>query len=436
MKGRCGTILSSRMSRGRPLATGAEPASPSEKSARNHGEARAPVFTHSKTLATLLLAFCFGSIVGSWFLTQANGRSSLQAGMDALDSVVLYGVVGAVIAWRRPSHPMGWMFLAIGALWTSGRFADQYAQYTLVTHPGRFPGGTLAVWYGEWFWIPALFFTFVFTILLFPDGHIPSPRWRPFFWFALLSSGVFTVAAALERELELASQDLAVRNPVGLLPIDDVEDIAALPPLLAFVCALGALSSLVIRFRRSRGDDRQQLKWVAYAATLLVLGFIAMAVSDEFTGRRPPVVDALLFAVVPVAAGFAILKYRLYDIDRIINRTLVYGALTAVLAGVYALGVVVIPSVVGAGKRSDLLVAGSTLLVAALFQPARKRIQGFIDRRFYRGRYDAQRTVEAFGSRLRDEVRLDDVSTDLLGVVQGTLKPAHASLWLRPGAGL
>ena len=386
----------------------------------------------SRLAAAFLLLISLGSVVFAWFLAAANEGAGLGAGIG-LDSVALYALVGVVIAWLRPEHPMGWIFLTISTLWTTGRLAEQYAQFTLVTEPGRLTGGVAAAWYGEWFWIPALFFTFVFSILLFPDGRLPSPRWRPFFWFAVIACSVVTTLAALERELALASGDLAVRNPVALLPLDDVEDVAAFPPLLALVCALGALSSLAIRFRRARGDDRQQLKWVAYAATLLILGFVGMAIVDELLGRRPALVDAALFAVVPIAAGIAILRYRLYDIDRIINRTLVYGALSAVLAGVYALCVVVIPRAVGVGGDSELVVAGSTLVVAALFGPARRRIQGFINRRFYRSRYDAQQTVEAFGQRLRDEVQLDEVTGDLLAVVGATLKPARASLWLRAG---
>ena len=380
-----------------------------------------------------LSCISLASIVAAWFLAAANEGASPGAGVE-LDSVALYALVGVVVAWLRPSHAMGWLFLAISVLWTTGRLAEQLAQFTLVTDPGRFPGGIAAAWYGEWFWIPALFFTFVFSILLFPDGRVPSARWRPFLWSAVITCGVVTTLAALERELALASGDLTIRNPVGLMPFNDVEDIAALPPLLALVYAVGALFSLVMRFRRARGDDRQQLKWVAYAAAVLVLGFVGMAVADEVLGWRPALVDSVLFAAVPVAAGIAILKYRLYDIDRIINRTLVYAALSAVLAGVYGLCVLVLPTLVGAGRRSDLLVAASTLLVAALFQPARRRIQAFIDLRFYRSRYDVQRTVEAFGERLRNEVQLDEVTSDLLAVVRSTLQPARASLWLRAEA--
>ncbi len=388
----------------------------------------------SMTLAGALLGIVLGSIVLSWILTVANGRPLFAQGLAALDSVALYGVVGAVIAWRRPENSMGWLFLATGVVWTTGRLSEEYAQYALATRPDL-PGGVAAAWYGEWFWIPALFLTFVFSLLLFPDGTLPSTRWRPFLWFAIAACGIPTVLAALEQELELASGDVAVQNPIGLMPFDDIEQFAAMPAPLAGICALVALFSLVLRFRRARGDRRQQLKWVAYAATLLVLGFMGMAILDEMLAQRPPVIDAALFTVVPVAAGLAILKYRLYDIDRIINRTIVYAALTAVLAGIYALCVVVLPSLAGAGNRSDVVVAGSTLLVAALFQPALHRIQGFIDRRFYRSRYDAARTADAFGARLRDQVELNEVTLDLLTVVKHTLQPAHASLWLRSEAG-
>jgi hypothetical protein len=190
-----------------------------------------------------------------------------------------------------------------------------------------------------------------------------------------------------------------------------------------------------VRFRRSRGVERQQFKWFTFAGSVFASYLILGDLFEEIGSFGGDLVWGASIALLPITAGIAILRYRLYDIDRIINRTLVYAGLSAVLAGVYALCVVVLPRTVGANRGSDVVVAGSTLLVAALFQPLRRRIQGFIDRRFYRSRYDAAQTAASFGARLRDEVQLDEVSTDLLGVVRGTLQPAHASLWLRKGQG-
>ena len=390
--------------------------------------------------ATNLLIVAMLVVVGvsiAWgiVLSYANGGTTANSLAILLATSAPYAVLGGFIAWRRPEKVMGWMFLSIGLLASTGPLADEYAQYGYVTRPGALPSPVVGVWYAEWYWLPLLFLTFVFTLLLFPSGTLPSPRWRPLLAFAGLSGVVSTTLASLERELELVSGDLAVRNPIGALPINDVEqELAGLPVLLLGISAAGALISLVVRFRRSTGVERQQLKWVAYAATVLVVGFTALGLVDHLTGGRPRFLDALLSILIPLAAGLAILRYRLYDIDRLINRTLVYGVLTAVLVGAYVLCVVGLPSLLGRDARtSQWTVAASTLMVAALFQPMRRHIQDFIDRRFYRSRYDAARTVEAFSERLRHQVTLQALTTDLLRVVGDTVHPAHASLWLRPG---
>jgi hypothetical protein len=391
-------------------------------------------------VAGAILAAAVGSTVLAVVLSDLNGEVSFGFVAMSLSAGVLFAGVGAVIVARRPENLVGWILSSIGLIWTIGQLAEHYSKYAYVTRPGSLPGAIVAAWYGAWFWIDWLFFTFVFLLFLFPSGRLPSARWRPVFSLTVLSAVVLTVLAALQRQLDLPNIRFAVRNPIGILPYDDVESgfLGSLLIVLLLSSAAAALSSVVVRFRRSSGDERQQLKWFTYAGTFLVVGFVLLGFLDGILGRRLPFVDAALFALVPTSISVAVLRHRLYDIDIVINRTLVYGALTAVLAGVYVAGVVGLGSALRSitdQERNNLAVAASTLAVAALFRPARGRIQGFIDRRFYRAKYDAARTLEAFSGRLRDEVELDSLTSDLLGVVNETLQPAHASLWLRPGDG-
>jgi hypothetical protein len=272
---------------------------------------------------------------------------------------------------------------------------------------------------------------------LFPTGRLLSPRWRPVAVAAAVATVLIAVGGALEPTLKLQNEDYTVDNPIGLRVVPDEEAGlvgGVLFGVLAF-CAVAALVSLVLRFRRSRGVERQQLKWFTYAAALAIL--FEVVPTPQLEGEVHDVLFGLTFAFIPVAAGTAILRYRLYDIDRLIHRTLVYGLLTALLGLAYA-GVVL-----GLGQlfENDVtryppswLVAGATLAVAALFQPARRRIQAVVDRRFNRRRYNAAKTVEAFGLRLRDEVDLDALAAELLTVVDQTMQPTRTSLWLRQSA--
>jgi hypothetical protein len=292
----------------------------------------------------------------------------------------------------------------------------------------------------------------IYLVLLFPEGRLPSRRWRPLAWF----SGVVIV-------LESVAQGLipgplpdfgGVRNPFGLEGQPWVEDAAnaLLVPLL--LCILASVVSLILRYRRSGGEVRQQIKWIAFAGSFLGLVFVGTMVGSLIlfyfapetwggTAQTPPFWLTLLFYVmllsfggVPVAVAFAVLKYRLYNIDVIINRTLVYGALTATLALIYFGGVAttqtVFRALTGQGRQPQLAIVVSTLVIAALFNPLRKRIQSFIDRRFYRRKYDARKTLEAFSAKLRDETDLEALSNELVGAVRETMQPAHVSLWLRP----
>jgi hypothetical protein len=275
----------------------------------------------------------------------------------------------------------------------------------------------------------------LFTLLLFPSG-LPSRRWRPVLWVSIVAVALVTVTAALSPTLEAAGRRVA--NPIGIAAFPT--DIEATVPFQVFIAVLGlgiaaATVSVLLRFRRSRGEERQQLKWFAYASALLAF---MLVVSALFPALEQSAVSEVLFGLVilgiPISCGIAITRYRLYDIDRVINRTLVYATLTALLVGIYIGAAVGFGALVRSltGQESNaLVIAASTLAVAALFGPARRRIQGFIDRRFYRRKYDAAQTLEGFSSRLREQVDLEALSGELVGVVRETMQPAHVSLWLR-----
>jgi hypothetical protein len=373
---------------------------------------------------------CYGLAVP---LSVANGNFQRQAGFYLALTLAFtaFMVVGAVIVARRPANAIGWLFSAIGLLTATGTLALDYAQYAYVTRPGSLPGAILAAWY-QWWWLPMFALILVFTPLLFPTGRLLSARWRPVAVLTAIATTAIAVGGALQPTLTLQNVDYTVRNPIGLAGASDLEALGNVLFDLLAVCAVAAVVSVVLRFRRSRGVERQQLKWFTYAAVLAILLQAVPAPLGE--GAVYDVLFGLTIAFIPVASGIAILRYRLYDIDRLINRTLVYGLLTTILGLGYAGAVLILGEVFGgvAGNPSTWVVAGATLAVAALFQPARRRIQAIVDRRFNRRKYDAARTVEAFSVRLRDEVDLDALTAELLAVVNQTIQPTRASLWLRP----
>jgi hypothetical protein len=333
-----------------------------------------------------------------------------------------YSVIGAIIGSRLPNHPIGWICCAIGLIAAVDHFAGEYAVYALLAQPHTLPGGKAMLWLQGWFWM--LFIgLIVFLLLLFPTGRLPSRRWRPFAWVsvAMISGGVIWSS--------IISPDVGFNAPPS--------------PVQLSVLLLGgvAAASLVVGRRGARGVERQQIKWLLYVGPLffiaagLHVGFYYFWLTERSWGLWA---SYLLVAVGglsgPMAIGIAILRYRLYEIDLIINRTLVYGSLTAILVALYFVGIVVLQRVfvLLTGQKSTLAVVASTLVIAALFNPLRRRIQAFIDRRFYRRKYDARKTLEAFSAQLRDETDLEALSDDLLGVVRETMQPAHVSLWLRP----
>jgi hypothetical protein len=334
--------------------------------------------------------------------------------------------VGAFLGGRRPGNPVGWLLEGWGMVMAFSALTGAYVDRGLVHDPGSLPGPEWAAWAEAVVWHPA-FSLLVFLLLLFPSGHLPSRRWRPFAVFAVAVYATLSLSAALSPgaiELYYPEASSPLRLPVAGLA--DVVFGWLLPGQLLILAT--ALISLVGRLRRTRGEERQQVKWFVYTVATVVLVFVTSTLILG-AGYLFPV-----FGLIPVSVAIAVFKYRLYEIDRLINRTLVYGLLTALLVGVYAglvflLGRLLDP----ATGDSALAVAASTLAVAALFQPARRRVQELVDRRFNRRRYDAARTVERFSGRLRDQVDLDTLTAELLGVVDQTVQPASASLWLRSG---
>jgi hypothetical protein len=338
-----------------------------------------------------------------------------------------FSIVGVLIASRQPRNPIGWLFCGIGVAGSLMSLSRGYAEFWLDGQAASTTLGETAIWYSDVSWAPVMLPAATFLLLLFPDGRLLSRRWRPVAWCAGL--GIALVFAADSFDPGPLPDFPQVANPYGVeSPMIDV--LTPIGLLLLLVALVGSPLSLVLRFRRAGYEQRQQIKWLALAGAVAAVTFVVAFVGyDLWTA---PVADGAIMLTVlalPVAAGIAILRYRLYDIDLVINRTLVYGALTATLAAAYVGTVLLLQLVLSPG--SDLAIAGSTLAVAALFRPARRRIQSAVDRRFYRRRYDAQRTLEDFAARLRDQVELNALNAELGAVVQETLQPAHVSLWLR-----
>jgi hypothetical protein len=394
-------------------------------------------------LAWTVWSLCLVLAAGSLVLAALNGRTPreilIDEGIPVIATLaVAFSVVGALVASHRPANPIGWIFCAAALFQGISICGYEYATYALLTEPGALPLGEETSWLSQWIWAPGLGLILVFLPLLFPDGRLPSRRWRPVAWLGGLSIVVISMSALIV----LWPQ----RGPVLVRPEGAAEEgtshalfllveFVAFPMML--VAGLGAVISLLVRFRRARRDERQQIKWFAYAAALtLSWTFLVEGVPDSnpLFEDLAAVAGVLVVPSIPVAAGVAIFRYRLYDIDRIINRTLVYGSLTAALVLVYAGSVVALQAVFRSltGEKSTLAVVASTLAIAALFNPLRRRIQAFIDRRFYRTKYDARETLEVFSARLRDETDLETLAGDLAGVVGETVQPAHVSLWMRP----
>jgi hypothetical protein len=398
------------------------------------------------------MAIFLATVVLFVLTRSAHVPSSSSASRTVIDllvsvPVLAFPVVGALLASRRPQNPIGWICLADGLLWVLLGLFDYYGVYGLA-RPGSIPFPAAMVGLSLWLWVPTVGLLAIYLVLLFPDGRLPSRRWRPLAWF----SGVVIVLASVSSGLSPGpiAELGGVRNPFGLegQPWVAYATNAVLLPFL--VCIWASVVGLILRYRRSRGEERQQIKWIAFAASFVGLGFVSTLVSGLIVrafapeswgnANTPPFWFDLLFSIVllsfggvPVAVGIAVLRYRLYDIDLLINRALVYAVLTATLALTYLGSVVALQHAFRAisGGTSQLAVVASTLAIAALFNPLRRRVQALVDRRFYRRKYDAAKTLPAFSTRLREETELETLSGDVVGVVRETMQPAHVSLWLR-----
>jgi hypothetical protein len=326
-----------------------------------------------------------------------------------------FATVGALLAWKRPKNPIGWLLSAIGLAFAVAVFGVFLAQFP--------PMLTLAYWLGFLYLLG--FGLCVFVVLLFPTGELPSRRWRPVAWAAGAGLAGWVLGCAFAPTLITASP---MRNPAGVTgPAGDIFELMAfVGAVLIAAAGLAAVLSLAFRYRRAQTVERAQLKWLVYAAAVIVVALLA-AIPFASTNLQNAIGSGAV-ALVPVAIGIAVLRYRLYDIDRVISRTVAYAILTGLLVGIYA-GLVLLATRV-LGVHTPVAVAAATLAAAALFSPVRRRVQRAVDRRFNRARYDADQTVAVFAARLKDAADLDAVRDDLAGVVHQALEPAHVSLWI------
>ena len=365
-------------------------------------------------------------------------RSSVPDPYDGLVTLsvlaLAFSVVGAIIASRQPRNAIGWIFCGVGVTIGFSSFAGDYAKFWLASGFGRGDLlGETAAWFASWSWTLLVYLPTSFLLLLFPDGRLPSPRWRPVAWCAVLGLIGFLAGYTLNPgPLEDFPQ---ITNPYGVdSPI--LEALAVAGAILASASMVACAISLIVRMRRAGRAQRQQIKWLAYGGALAVGAVFVGGVISVWIGEVGYALTSIGLLGVPIFTGVAITRYRLYEIDIVINRTLVYGALTAALVAVYFGGVATLQALLraftGQEQQPQLAIVVSTLAIAALFDPLRGRIQSFIDRRFYRSKYDARKTLEACSVKLRDETDLEALSDELAGVVRETMQPAHVPIWLRP----
>ncbi len=348
------------------------------------------------------------------------------------------GTVGAIVALRRPDNLNGWLFCTIGVFFAIEALVNEYVIVSVLVVPGGLPWTSFLAWTLTWLWAPPLVIALVFLPLFFPTGRLLSPRWRAVVVLGAFALAVFSLVLAFQPgPIEQAT---FIDNPLGVGGLDAAtySNVALGPIWLLLLTAIAlSLASLVIRFRRARGDARQQIKWFALAAFVAGTAFalylsIAVVAASPTTTKALEILVIVALMAIPAAAGMAILRYRLYDIDRIISRTLGYVVLTAILFGTFALATVALEALISPWTGGDsLAVAASTLLVAGLVAPIRGRVQRIVDRRFNRARYDADRTALAFGERLRDQVDLPTLADDLGATVRAAVAPTGMGLWLR-----
>ena len=385
----------------------------------------------ARATVPLFLALAVPGLVLLELAPDRSGESTFDPAFLLVQ--LAFAAIGALLVARLPRHPIGWLFVAEALLSALAQLAFGYARYGLLEDPGSLPGAKAAAVLTV---VPTLHIA-IFALLLFPTGRLLSPRWRPLLWAAVAWFGLIVLAYALAPGPLWAMPE--VENPIGVQAWDGLGDLAeALETAGSTVLAVAVVLSLWLRLRSSQGVEREQLKWLTFSVASIGLLVVAAGIGAAFGLEEleafetaVTVVFMVVLAGVPVSIGVAVLRHRLYDIDVVIRRTLVYAVLTATLGATY-LGLVLLSGL--AVGESDLAIAAATLAVAALFRPLRARIQAAVDRRFYRGRYDAARTLEAFGGRLRDEIDLEQLGGDLRAVVRDTVQPARVSLWLRSGS--
>ena len=357
------------------------------------------------------------------------------SGAINLITLLPFSVIGALIVSRQPRNAIGWIYCGVGLLVGLVALTHGYADYWLASGSGIRSLAETAAWFGSWTWIPLVLVPTSLLLLLFPDGRLLSPRWRPVAWCAGI--GIFGYALNVALKTGGLGDYPKIPNPYGVdSPLVGMVGLAGV--ILAGCSTVASAVSLIVRLRRAGSEQRQQIKWFAYGGVVVVGTIVASGFVSIWSVSVSILIISVALLGLPVFTGIAILKYRLYNIDVIINRTLVYGSLTITLAAVYFAGVVgtqyVFRAVTGQERLPQLAVVVSTLAIAAMFHPLRRRLQAFIDRRFYRRKYDAAKTLEIFSSKLRNETDLISLSDDLIAVVTETMQPAHASLWLHPSA--
>ena len=389
------------------------------------------------SLMVLSVVLVVGGIALALMTRSSTPQRSYYGPVDAvffLATVLTFSVVGAIIASRQPRNAIGWLFCGVGLVMAINSLAGGYAEYRL--SGGSAPGSLAetAAWFASWSWTLLVYVPTSFLLLLFPNGRLPSPRWRPVAWCAALGLIGFVAGTALQPGP--LGDFPQIMNPYGVDSLI-LDAVALTGVILALASMVASAVSLIVRMRRAGRAERQQIKWLAYGGAVVVGAVFA---SGVFATIWSPDVGIALISLgllgVPIFTGVAIARYRLYDIDIVINRTLVYGALTAALVAVYFGGVATLQAIfralTGQEQQPQLAIVVSTLAIAALFNPLRRRIQSFIDRRFYRSKYDARKTLESFSAKLRDETDLQALNNELVSVVRETMEPSHVSLWLRP----
>ena len=362
----------------------------------------------------------------------AGVKGGLLVAISTIALFLVASIVGGLVASRHPSNPIGWILCSFTAIQGVSLVLEGYTEYYLSSGGGSLRVAEAAAWVNNWSYVSA-FLTVTLVLLLFPDGHLPSRRWAPALWCCLVGNALFAAGVALDtgplheypeivNPLGVSHRLASVIGPIGIT--------------LTLIALFASAGSVIVRFRRSTGVERQQIKWLAVASVIAAAAMLgAAAIGFAGSDNLANAVIVLGILCIPVAIGVAMLRYRLYDVDRVISKTLVYGSLTVVLGASYVGLVLAGQALFSAfAGGSNLAIAVSTLAVAALFLPARSRVQRFVDRRFYRRRYDAQRTLEGFGARLREQVDLETLNGELRTVVQETMQPAHVSVWLRAGA--